>query len=1462
MILSAQDNFLQRIKVVTLLRYVLAFALATNPMIVFASVDGGVVAAGQASISTLGKETNINVATDRAVIDWNKFDINADERVAFAQPSVNSVTLNRIGGAASQINGRLEANGNIFIINSNGVVFGKGAQVNVGGLIATSSNIDNNRFMSGDYTFDQSGNSDAEISNAGSVTVRDHGLVALAGPNVTNSGYIRAKLGKVQLASGDTFAVDLYGDGLINLQASSKLKKQLVSNSGTLSANGGEVLMTAAAANGAINSVINMDGIIEAKSVGKQNGKVVLFAEGSNAVKGNKASDKGKKFGLSTAIVTGKIDVTGDANSNGGGSVDVLADHVGIFNGAVIDASGTNGGGNVRIGGDFHGEGLTATALRTIVQSNTSILANATANGNGGNVAVWADGHTDFDGKIEAKGGVLGGNGGFVETSGKETLGGEGLVDVSAVNGLAGNWLLDPYDITIGVSLISALPNFTSTNLFRTVSALSISTALGLGSNVTITTGSGTTGSNGGQLGNIKVSSSISKVGDSNATLTLNALNNIIVDKDTTIGTLTKLLPGNTLNVVFNADSDNNGTGSIATNKGSNISTNGGNVTFNAGNGISINSTIDTGTGTFIGKTANGDFVIQSNGKIISTAAGTAITIAALTGKFTNLNNFGALATQNGRWLVYSQRPADNTLGGLSSNFTQYKCNYNGSCPVASLPTSGNGLIYSDALGMITATPDTITLTYSDATPSLSGYGYKLSGYNEGDSALDTVTGSLTGSTTYAAGSDVGNYNVNYVSGSLASTLGYDFTYANNASAIIVNQKLINTVTLQGTVEKVYTSTDDADVESKNFSLSDIFGEDEVGISNTTGKYASANVGENINVTVDALALTGAKAGNYKLNQISASAELGKITPALLKVLADSKTLVYGNKSPALTFTTDGIQVNDTVESVLTGGLARVGGDDVGKYAITQGTLGLVEGNKNYTVTFTGNTYEITPATLTVLANSQTKIYGDIDPSLTYRVSGFKFDDSASNVLEGGLSRNEGENVGSYDITQGGLVSNKNYTINYTGSALEITPATLTVLANSQTKIYGDEDPSLTYQVSGFKFKDGAENVLEGRLGRDEGENVGSYDITQGGLLSNDNYTINYTGSALEITPATLTVIADVQTKTYGDIDPSLTYQVSGFKFKDGSENVLSGELDRDAGKNVGVYGINQGSLESNPNYTIGYTPNALTITKRDLTVTADGVDKVFNGNTIATVVLNDNRVEGDVFDVNSTSATFDNRNAGENKTVTVDGITISSPTLPPETFDPINNYNLLNTTATTTATITRAPLTITADDKSVISGQPLPALTFVSSVLAEGDTTDVLSGNLSTVPADSLAGVYDINQGSLNAGENYLINYVPGALTIDAPNSLINTTTSQGQTNYVPFNAPQGTNGTLLSLYTGGGNGGGAGTPGALNNINPAAGGEGVGSDLNAINPAAGGNGDSTPLIECTQDQPCQVNQ
>ena len=208
------------------------------PQYAYANPEGGVVVSGAATFSSAGDKLDIHQTTNRALIDWRSFNIAPTEHTEFHQPSSNAVAVNRILDVnPSTIAGQLTANGNIVLINPNGMMFSNTAVVDVNGIVATTANISNADFAAGSMDFNIAGNPDAQIINSGLITAKDAGLVGLVAPQVENNGVIVAKLGRIQLASADVATLDFYGDGLLKVAvADSNLKKQFVKNAGTLDA--------------------------------------------------------------------------------------------------------------------------------------------------------------------------------------------------------------------------------------------------------------------------------------------------------------------------------------------------------------------------------------------------------------------------------------------------------------------------------------------------------------------------------------------------------------------------------------------------------------------------------------------------------------------------------------------------------------------------------------------------------------------------------------------------------------------------------------------------------------------------------------------------------------------------------------------------------------------------------------------------------------------------------------------------------------------------------------------------------------------------------------------------------------------------------------------------------------------------------------------------------------------------
>ncbi|WP_211242860.1 two-partner secretion domain-containing protein [Sinimarinibacterium sp. CAU 1509] len=383
--------------VVAALRQRLPWWLSTAlmPGLVMANPIGGDVVGGAATIDQQGNTTRIDQTSNSAILNWQSFSIGSDEYVYFNQPSASAAILNRvIGGVPSEIFGSLVSNGRVFLVNPSGVLFGNGAQVDVGSLLATTLNIADGDFMSGRYVF--VGDSIESVVNHGQVNAADGGFVVLAGDYVHNDGVIAAQLGQVALLAGSAMTMDLAGDGLIGytVDQAALSERAGAANAGSLIADGGTVVMTADVAHELARGAVNNSGVVRARSIEEHDGMIVLSANGGDLTQ------------------SGLIDAGAHTLDTDGGVVRLLSTgNIDLTPTSTIDASGAgNGaGGSIRVIADG--------ALNVAQGSSTRALA--------GNRALF--------------------NGGFVELSANR-LRLQG--DVSL--GRGGLLLLDPVDLEIG----------------------------------------------------------------------------------------------------------------------------------------------------------------------------------------------------------------------------------------------------------------------------------------------------------------------------------------------------------------------------------------------------------------------------------------------------------------------------------------------------------------------------------------------------------------------------------------------------------------------------------------------------------------------------------------------------------------------------------------------------------------------------------------------------------------------------------------------------------------------------------------------------------------------------------------------------------------------------------------------------------------------------------------------------
>ncbi|EBB8134315.1 filamentous hemagglutinin N-terminal domain-containing protein, partial [Salmonella enterica] len=527
---------------------------------------GGQIVGGQGSISTSGNQMTIHQQTQNMATNWHSFDIGKNNTVQFVQPDSSSVALNRVTGASgSQIMGTLKANGQVFILNPNGVLFGKNARVDVGGLVASTKNISTADFMKGQYTLSGEGNPGAQVINQGSLTTSKGGYIVLAGERVSNSGTVTTPGGKTVLAAAKTVTLQLDNGGLTSVSVNSSVVNALVENRGLISASNGQVYLTAKGRDMLLNTVVNNSGTVEAKGLASRGGEIVLS-------------------GGDSGVVSQSGQLLADSQTGQGGKITLEGQNIHLAGGSLTSATGKAGGGEVYVGGGWQGkDSRIRNASKVVMDKTATVDVSATDAGNGGAAVLWSDDYTNFRGTVLAKGGSQSGNGGRVETSSHRNLQASGTVDASSPSGKGGEWLPDPTDVTIvGAGTDSNIDSTTNAGIFTPTASgaqilnSSIVNQLNTGTSVTVkTSGVDVTG----QTGNITVNANIVKTAGADAKLTLMADNNITTNKSISIGATSTgkldldLLAGNTTN---NA--------SVVLGQNINISLNGGDFLAGAAN--------------------------------------------------------------------------------------------------------------------------------------------------------------------------------------------------------------------------------------------------------------------------------------------------------------------------------------------------------------------------------------------------------------------------------------------------------------------------------------------------------------------------------------------------------------------------------------------------------------------------------------------------------------------------------------------------------------------------------------------------------------------------------------------------------------------------------------------------------------------------------------------------------------
>ncbi len=764
----------------TLLLSAAAVALIASPA-AQANPVGGAVTTGSASVSTSANKTNVNQRSEDVVIDWSSFNIGSGQTTQFVQPNAQAIAVNRVGGAnASQILGALDANGRVVLINGNGVLFGKGAQVNVGSLIATSTDGSDSDVLSGKFT--QAGKQNASVINNGAIAAASGGVVALVAPNVTNAGTVNAKLGTVALGAANKFTVDFAGDGLVSFAAQGDVNARASAiNTGLLS--GANVSMTARAANGIATGVVNMSGVILAQGVQNVGGTIYLNAgngtltttgtlNAAGAVGGGRIETSGETANISGHISAGqgglwKVDPEDlTIDSTAATTID------GALNGGTSVLEQTTSGAASGTGNKTSGEGdinvesalswNTMATLTLDAYHSLNILAPISITGGGGLVLQYNDAATD--GVLSFGLGSTGfaGSVAFTDVVGSDTQGG------LTINGLAytlansitqlasdissnanGNFALaNSYDASgdgyYTSSPISTTFAGTFEGLGNTISNLNV--VDGVDSNVGLFSQIGGSGVvrdlalAGGTVGSRLKRSDVGALAGDDAGLILNVQSNVWVS-----GTWTNVggIVGDLTGTIENASSSGNVSGDINTDAGGLVGYNdSGNILNSSASGI-VNATSEADAGGLVGYSYIGVISNSWATGLVST------TFEASAGGLVGVQYEGSITGSHATGMTSVSYDAD--AGGLAGY--DFEAPINSSYATGAVTAGAGG--FADAGGLLGELyQGTIQKTYATGTVT-GGSGDTVGGLvgtNDGTIEQSFATGAVTG----GSGSEVG----------------------------------------------------------------------------------------------------------------------------------------------------------------------------------------------------------------------------------------------------------------------------------------------------------------------------------------------------------------------------------------------------------------------------------------------------------------------------------------------------------------------------------------------------------------------------------------------------------------------------------------------------------------------------------------------------------------------------------
>ena len=1182
---------------------------------------GGQITAGTGTITANGTQMTINQTSPQLIANWESFNIGENAAVRFNQPGISSLALNRIADRnPTQIMGSLSSNGQVFLLNQAGIIFGKTATINVGSLVASSLTMPDSDFLAGRYRFGGNGSAGA-ILNQGAIKAMNDGVVALMAPTVTNEGSLTANSGSVLLAAGNQVTLDFTGDGLINYTVDQGAVDALVENRGLIKADGGVVVMSARAADVLRMATATNSGVIEARTIQNKAGRILLLSDMENG----------------QTLVSGTLDASAPDGGNGG-FIETSSGRVRISDGTVVTTLAPQGksgmwlidpppgidftiasdkGGSVTAGipdGDISGSTLAAA----LGSGDVTILSSQGSSSPGfGNIkvndvvswsknkltliatndinvnAVMTAGATDDTGApgtfatldLEPGSGKVNmgfnpegsfrGRVNFFQADGMTPRSGSGFLVINSspytvIN--TADALQDPVagNYALGSSFsVSSIVNFKPVDLSVTFDGLGHTI-----SDLTIDRSSenytGLFSNSSGIIRNVGlVAVSVTGgaytgglVGRNNGTIA-----NSYVSGDVT-GSGNK---GGLVGESFGSIANSYAMGTVKGDTGNNA---GGLVGFNHDTSTITRS---YATGSVSGGKYKGGLVGRNSGDITNCYATGSVSGGKYNGGLVGYNDNGTITNSYARGSV----SGTNYLGALVGRNNNVHSILNSFYESDVNPLLRGVVNESDAPGYVTGltTPD--MKLEANFTTSTTANGSVNPGWDfTPGTGIWKIDPAKNGGYPYLTWQMLTPF-IALVPYTLS-----DLTVTYKGSAYLLNDLWSATTLFGGSYNSWTAGTDYSFLDD---------GSPVTGFTNV-GNYASLSI--NVIKEGYAVAATGNTTGSLTID------------PAHLTVRADNQSRLYGAGNPLFTETITGFVNGETtgvVSGTATGSSTATAATGVGTAIITGSTAGLSA--SNYDFTAANGVLTIDPAHLTVRADNQSRLYGAGNPLFTETITGFVNGETTgvvSGTATGSSTATAATGVGTAIITgsTAGL-SASNYDFTAANGVLTIDPAHLTVRADNQSRLYGAGNPLFTETITGFVNGETAGVVSGTATGSSTATattGVGTAIITASiAGLSASNYDFTAVNGILTIAPAHLTVTADNQSRRYGASNPLFTETITGFVNGETSgvvSGTATGSSTATATTGVGT-AIITGSIVglSSSNYDFAAADGVLTIT-------------------------------------------------------------------------------------------------------------------------------------------------------------------------------------------------------------------------------------------------------------------------